>query len=129
MLVGAATYKGPVRNMGDVPEANDDNFAEKVLDSDLPVLVDFWAEWCGPCKMVSREVESVAEELGGRLKVVKLDIDSNPTTTSNYGVLSIPSLLLFVDGEEKTRVVGARPSSAIKSAIEGHLPAEAKTEG
>ncbi len=121
--------RGPVHNMGDVPEATDDNFAEEVLDSDLPGLVDFWAEWCGPCKMVSKEVESVADELSGRLKVVKLDIDSNPTTTSNYGVLSIPSLLLFVDGEEKTRVVGARPSNAIKSAIESHLPAEAKSEG
>jgi thioredoxin 1 len=112
-----------------VSEANDGNFSEEVLDSDLPVLVDFWAEWCGPCHKVSKEVESVAGELTGRLKVMKLDIDSNPSTTSNYGVLSIPSLILFVDGEEKTRVVGARPGNAIRSAIEDYLPAPAQAEG
>ncbi|MDQ4148653.1 MAG: thioredoxin [Actinomycetota bacterium] len=114
--------------MANLAAATDDNFTAEVLDSDLPVLVDFWAEWCGPCHLVSKEVEAIAGELSGRLKVMKLDIDSNPATTSSYGVLSIPSLLLFVDGQEKTRVVGARPSSAILAAIEDYLPAPAQAD-
>lgn len=95
-------------NIGDV---TDEEFQAKVLDSDLPVLVDFWAEWCFPCHMIS----SIVEEIGQRddLKVVKLNIDDNPITQNACGVMSIPSLILFKDGEESVRVVGARSKDDI----------------
>jgi thioredoxin 1 len=109
--------------MGNVKEVTDGDFQEYVLDSDTPVLVDFWAEWCGPCRVVSSEVEKLAVELEGRMKVVKLNIDENPRVTGEYGIMSIPSLVLFADGDEATRVVGARPASAIKKSIESFLPA------
>jgi thioredoxin 1 len=112
--------------MAKIPAVTDDEFQSRVLDSDVPVLVDFWAEWCGPCRMVATEVDKLATELEGRLKVMKLDIDENPMITGNYGVMSIPSLILFADGAEKTRVVGARPASAIKKEIESYLPAPAE---
>ncbi|HEX2054226.1 MAG TPA: thioredoxin [Actinomycetota bacterium] len=109
--------------MGNLKDVTDGDFQEYVLDSDTPVLVDFWAEWCGPCRLVSSEVEKLATELDGRMKVVKLNIDENPRVTGEYGIMSIPSLVLFADGDERTRVIGARPASAIRKAIEGYLPA------
>jgi len=92
-----------------------------VLDSATPVLVDFWAEWCVPCHMVSPVVEEIGQEKGASLKVVKLNIDDNPDVTRKYGVMSIPSLILFKGGEEVTRVVGARPKDAILRDLEPHL--------
>ena len=112
--------------MAKIPAVTDDEFQARVLDSDVPVLVDFWAEWCGPCRVVATEVDKLATELEGRLKVMKLDIDENPIVTGNYGVMSIPSLILFAEGNEQTRVVGARPASAIKKEIESYLPARAE---
>lgn len=109
--------------MANVREVSDGDFQEYVLDSDVPVLVDFWAEWCGPCRVVAGEVDKLASDLNGRMKVVKLNIDYNPKVTGQYGIMSIPSLVLFADGGEKARVVGARPASAILKEIEGHLPA------
>ncbi|MBW3591888.1 MAG: thioredoxin [Actinobacteria bacterium] len=103
-------------------EVNEQDFNEVVLGSDTPVIVDFWAEWCGPCRVVASEVEKLATELEGRMKVAKLNIDHNPQVTGTYGIMSIPSLVLFGDGGEKTRVVGARPASAIRKEIEGFLP-------
>ena len=91
-------------NIGDVTDAE---FQATVLDSDVPVLVDFWADWCVPCKMVSPVVEELGDEKGEALKVAKLDIDANPQATRTYGVMSIPSLILFKGGQEVARVLGA----------------------
>jgi len=107
--------------MGEITEITDHNFEADVLQSATPVLVDFWAEWCGPCRFVRPEVEAVAIELGERLKVVGLDIDANPQATARYGVMSIPTLLLFAGGEEKTRIVGARRRDAISAQLAPHL--------
>jgi thioredoxin 1 len=105
-------------NLGDV---SDQEFQTSVLDSDTPVLVDFWAEWCVPCHMVSPAVEEIGQEKGEDLKVVKLNIDDNPQATRTYGVMSIPSLILFKGGQEVTRVVGAKPKDAILRDLEPHL--------
>lgn len=106
--------------MGDV---TDQDFDERVLSSDRPVLVDFWAEWCVPCHMVSPVVEEIGREKGEALIVVKLNIDENPEMTRRYGVMSIPTLMLFKDGEEKARLVGARGKEALLREIEPHLAA------
>ncbi len=105
-------------NLGDV---NDQEFQTSVLDSETPVLVDFWAEWCVPCHMVSPAVEEIGQEKGEDLKVVKLNIDDNPQATRTYGVMSIPSLILFKGGQEVTRVIGAKPKDAILRDLEPHL--------
>jgi thioredoxin 1 len=107
--------------MSDVAEVTDDEFQASVLDSEKPVLVDFWAEWCVPCHMVSPVVEEIGQERAEALKVMKLNIDDNPAVTRKYGVMSIPSLLLFKKGEEVARVVGARPKEAILRDLEPHL--------
>jgi thioredoxin 1 len=99
----------------------DADFEQNVLKSATPVLVDFWAEWCGPCHMVAPVIEEIATENQGKLEVRKLDVDSNPETTRRYGVLSIPSMLLFVDGVEKARIVGARGKAQILSELQPHL--------
>ena len=105
-------------NIGDV---NDQEFQGTVLDSETPVLVDFWAEWCVPCHMVSPVVEEIGRDKGEALKVVKLNIDDNPGATRTYGVMSIPSLILFKGGEEVARVVGAKPKDAILRDLEPHI--------
>ena len=91
----------------------DSDFEEKVIQSSTPVLVDFWAEWCGPCHMVAPVLEEIATEMQGKLTIAKLDVDSNPDVSRRYGILSIPSMLLFVDGVEKRRVIGARGKQQI----------------
>lgn len=98
-------------------DVTDADFQSVVLESDLPVLVDFWAEWCVPCHMVSPVVEEIGDEQDD-IKVVKLDIDENPLTTKTYGVMSIPSLLLFKDGKEVSRIVGAKPKAAILAELD-----------
>ena len=98
---------------GPTIEVNDADFEEKVINSATPVLVDFWAEWCGPCHMVAPVLEEIASEKQGALTIAKLDIDENPDTARRFGILSIPSMLLFVDGVEKRRLVGARGKAAI----------------
>lgn len=88
---------------------SDDDFDEKVLNSELPVLVDFWAAWCGPCKMIAPFLEELADEYKGKLTVAKLDVDKNQANASKFGVRSIPTLIVFKDGEQKDLFVGADP--------------------
>lgn len=92
--------------MGQVMEVTGDNFEDEVLESDVPVLVDFWAEWCAPCRMLSPIIEEVGQEVEGRVKVVKMNVDHNQETAASYGIRSIPTLLVFKDGEEADRLVG-----------------------
>ena len=99
--------------MGNVREVTDNTFAQEVLQSTPPVLVDVWADWCGPCKAIAPIVEELAREYEGRLKVMKLDVDENPRTASTYQVQSIPTLLVFKDGRLAERIVGAVPKQVI----------------
>jgi thioredoxin 1 len=107
--------------MANIGEVTDAEFQTTVLDSATPVLVDFWAEWCVPCHMVSPVVEEIGQERGEVLKVAKLNIDDNPQATRTYGVMSIPSLILFKGGKEVARVVGAKPKDAIMRDLAQHL--------
>lgn len=107
--------------MANIGSVGDTDFDASVLGSQTPVLVDFWAEWCVPCHMVSPVVEEIAQEKGESLKVAKLNTDENPQVTRAYGVMSIPSLILFKDGKEVARVVGAKPKDAILRDLEPHL--------
>ena len=106
-----------------IGDVTDQDFDERVLKSDEPVLVDFWAEWCVPCHMVSPVVEEIGQEKGESLRVAKVNIDENPEVTRRYGVMSIPTLMLFKGGEEKARVVGARGKEALLKEIDPHLAA------
>jgi thioredoxin 1 len=110
--------------MGDnIFEATDGNFEAEVLRSDKPVLVDFWADWCVPCHMVSPIVEEIGRDQAEALKVAKLNVDDNPQMSRQYGVMSIPTLILFKDGQEKARVIGAKPKDAILKELEPHIAA------
>jgi len=100
---------------------NDKNFATEVLNGDLPVLVDFWATWCGPCRSISPIVEELAKEFTGRVKVAKCNVDENPGTPSQYGVRGIPTLILFKDGKVLDQIVGAVPKVRLKAMIEKAL--------
>jgi thioredoxin 1 len=108
-----------------VPETTDASFAADVLASDRPVLVDFTAAWCGPCRMIAPVLAQIAVDEADRLKVVSLDVDTNPETTRRYGVMSMPTLALFAGGEIVKQLVGARPRAAILRELEPHLPVRA----
>jgi thioredoxin 1 len=102
-----------------VAPVSDKSFQTDVLDSKEPVLVDFWAEWCGPCRAVGPVLEEVAGELKGKLKIVKLSVDENPETAAKYGIQSIPTLMIFKNGELASRQIGASPKAKIVQWISG----------
>ena len=102
-------------------ELNDNNFNDEVIKSETVVLVDFWAEWCGPCKIIAPAVEKISNNFEGKLKVGKLDVDSNPVTSSTFGIRSIPTLLIFKNGSPVDQIVGAVSESVISAKVENHI--------
>ena len=102
-------------------EVTDANFKKEVLESPIPVLVDFWAEWCGPCKMIAPVVEQLSSYFQGKLKVGKVDVDSNQQTSMQFGIRSIPTLLVFKNGKVVDQIVGALPKAALTDKISKHL--------
>jgi len=102
-------------------EITDANFEQEVTKSQMPVLIDFWAVWCGPCKMIAPFVEELAGEYEGKIKVGKVDVDSNPQISMNYGIRSIPTLLVFKDGKVVDQIIGAVPKQAIAAKLDAQL--------
>ena len=102
-----------------VGKVSDANFETEVLKSTSPVVVDFWAEWCGPCRMIAPALEEISGQLGDKVKIVKLNVDENPNTAAKYGIMSIPTLMLFKKGESASRQVGAAPKQKLHQWISG----------
>ncbi len=102
-------------------QVTDSSFKQEVLESDVPVLVDFWAPWCGPCRMVAPVVEEIAGQYEGQIKVVKVNTDENPNVASQYGIRSIPTLMIFKNGEKVDMVVGAVPKTTLATTLEKYL--------
>jgi thioredoxin 1 len=100
---------------------SDATFDEHVKSSEVPVLVDFWAEWCGPCKMIAPVLEEIAEEQDGKIQIVKLNIDDNLEVTRRFDVMSIPTLILFKDGQPEVRLIGAKPKGQLLQEISAYL--------
>lgn len=103
---------------GAVGEVTDANFEAEVLQADRPVLVDMWAPWCGPCRMVEPVLEELAEANGGRIKVCRLNVDQNPQTAAEYGITAIPTVMLFADGKEADRLIGVQTKRAYQAAVD-----------
>ena len=115
--------------MSEVPAVTDANFKVEVLDSADLVLVDFWAPWCGPCRMVAPVVEEIAEMFIGKVKVVKLNTDENPNIASQYGIRSIPTLMIFKEGQKVDTVVGAVPKTTLANTLTKHLKPDDPQKG
>ena len=106
---------------GNVLAVTDGTFESEVLQSEIPVLVDFWAEWCGPCRMLAPTVEAIAQDYNGRVKVAKLNVDENLSTAERYGIRGIPTLLVFRGGQVREQIVGNYPRDHIEKVLEKHL--------
>ncbi len=106
---------------GNVLEFTDDNFETEVLKSEQPVLVDFWAPWCGPCRLIAPTIEELSNDYAGKIRVGKLNTDDNPKIASSLGISAIPTVLLFKGGEPVEKFVGVQPKPRMSSALEGHL--------
>jgi thioredoxin 1 len=104
-----------------IVHVTDDSFQQEVLQSSAPVLVDYWADWCGPCKMIAPVLDEIAEEYAGKIKVAKLNIDENPSTPPRYGIRGIPTLMLFKEGEVEATKVGAVSKSQLTAFIDSNL--------
>ena len=109
---------GERRDMAEIKDVTDATFEAEVLQSSTPVLVDFWAEWCGPCRMIAPIVKEIAEENGDKLKVVKVNIDDSPQTPGSFGIRSIPTVLVFKDGQVVSQLVGARPKGDFQQLVD-----------
>ena len=107
--------------MAEISDVTDATFENEVLKSTTPVLVDFWAEWCGPCKAIAPIVKEIADDNGDKLKVVKINIDESPQTPGTYGIRSIPTILMFKDGQVVSQLTGARPKGDFQELVEGAL--------
>lgn len=107
--------------MAEISDVTDATFESEVLRSTTPVLVDFWAEWCGPCKAIAPIVKEIADDNGDKLKVVKINIDESPQTPGTYGIRSIPTILMFKDGQVVSQLTGARPKGDFQELVEGAL--------
>ncbi|MBD1841038.1 thioredoxin [Coleofasciculus sp. FACHB-64] len=107
--------------MSSAAQVTDASFKQEVLDSEVPVLVDFWAPWCGPCRMVAPVVDEIAQQYDGQVKVVKLNTDENPNVASQYGIRSIPTLMIFKGGQRVDMVVGAVPKTTLANTLEKYL--------
>jgi thioredoxin 1 len=107
--------------MAETTAINDKNFEDEVINSDIPVLVDFWAEWCMPCRMVAPIVEELAKEYTGKMKFVSVDVDANPDTAMKYNIRSIPALIVFKNGVPVDQIVGAVPKSALQEKVDSSL--------
>jgi thioredoxin 1 len=107
--------------MGKPIDVTDETFEDIVLGAEIPTVVDFWAVWCGPCKMIAPVLEDIADDYSGRLQVVKLDVDNNNASAMKYGVMSIPTLILFKDGKAAERIVGFLPKEKLLKKLEPHL--------
>ena len=107
--------------MSTAAQVTDSSFKQEVLDSDVPVLVDFWAPWCGPCRMVAPVVDEISEQYKGQIKVVKVNTDENPQVASQYGIRSIPTLMIFKGGLKVDMVVGAVPKTTLATTLEKYL--------